>query len=187
MQRFVRNALAFGLFTLEVAAVVGCATGESAGPNAPAAAVTKLAPASGSYVSGTVHFEPVGDHGVHIKADLKGLAPGEHGFHIHETGDCSAADASSAGDHFAGTPTTGHPELGGTHGTPGASARHTGDLGNITANEKGEAHVDLIDDAIALNGDHSIVGRALIVHEKRDDGTDVKSAGARVACGVIGN
>lgn len=118
------------------------------------------------------------DGSVRIIAELAGLTPGEHGFHVHETGDCSAADFASAGEHFA---TDDHK----VHGMPSDDLRHAGDLGNIVANDDGTARLDRRDDVIQLDGRRSIVGRALIVHEHKDDGQDAKSAGGRVLCGVI--
>jgi hypothetical protein len=97
---------------------------------------------------------------------------------VHERGDCSAPDFSSAGEHFA---TAQHA----THGMPADDQRHAGDLGNIVVDGNGTASLDRKDAIIALDGDRSIIGRALIVHEKGDDGRDAKSAGARLLCGVI--
>src|SRR5262245_59034645 len=87
-------------------------------------AMAVLAPASGSKVRGTVNFIQDNDK-VRVEAIINGLTPGKHGFHIHEKGDCSAPDASSAGGHFnpAGTP----------HGGPDGHQRHVGDFGNVEA------------------------------------------------------
>src|SRR5271169_5710736 len=84
-------------------------------------AIAVLHPASGSQVTGTVTFTAAGDS-VQVVADVTGLTPGKHGFHIHEFGDCSAADASSAGGHF-------NP-MKKPHGAPDAAERHAGDMGN---------------------------------------------------------
>src|SRR5687768_3164952 len=62
-------------------------------------AIAVLHPASGSKVTGTVTFTKTGDT-VQVVADITGLTPGKHAFHIHEFGDCSAPDAASAGSHF---------------------------------------------------------------------------------------
>jgi len=142
-------------------------------------AVAVLSPTKGSNVSGTVTFTQV-NGGVRIVADVTGLTPGEHGFHIHEFGDCSAPDATSAGGHF----NPRHMQ----HGAPDASARHAGDFGNLEANGAGKAHYDRVDKMISLNGAESIVGHGVIVHEKVDDfiTQPTGNAGARVACGVIG-
>jgi superoxide dismutase, Cu-Zn family len=147
------------------------------------AAVTKavavLSPLKGSGVKGIVTFEAA-DKGVRVRADLTGLTPGKHGFHIHEFGDCSSEDGSSAGGHFnpAGMP----------HSMPSSDKRHAGDMGNIEAGGDGSAHIDYVDAVMSLSGEHSIVGHAVIVHEKEDDmkTQPTGNAGARVACGVIG-
>jgi len=141
-------------------------------------AVAPLAPTKGNDVVGTVTFTKV-EGGVRVVAELTGLKPGEHGFHIHEKGDCSAPDGTSAGGHF--NPGK-HPHAG-----PDAAERHAGDLGNITANATGQAHYERVDKELKLTGDDSIIGRSVIVHEKVDDlkTQPTGNAGARVACGVI--
>jgi Cu-Zn family superoxide dismutase len=141
-------------------------------------ATATLAPTQGSSVSGTVTFEQTAD-GVRVFAVLSGLTPGEHGFHVHEIGDCSSPDGSAAGAHF-------NP-AGMAHGGPDADPHHMGDLGNITADSTGHATYDRVDAHLALDGANSIVGRAVIVHEKADDMTSqpAGAAGARLACGVI--
>ena len=140
-------------------------------------AIAVLGSASGSKVSGTVTFTKDGD-GVKVVADVTGLTPGKHGFHVHEFGDCSASDATSAGDHFNPTddPHAGHD----------ADKRHMGDLGNLEADASGKARVDLSDKKMKLD---AIVGKAVIVHEKADDlkTQPTGDAGGRVACGVIGD
>lgn len=147
---------------------------------APAIAMATLEPTEGHQARGTVTFTPV-DGGVRVNADVTGLAEGPHGIHVHETGDCSAPDASSAGGHFA-------PE-GSPHGAPDdpASERHTGDLGNLEANPEGNATYERLDSILSLEGPNSIVGKAVIVHGGADDLTSQPSgdAGPRVACGVI--
>lgn len=139
----------------------------------------QLSPASGSQVKGTVTFTPAAD-GTKIVIDLTGLKPGKHGLHIHEKGDCSAPDASSAGPHF----NPGHSH----HGGPDTAERHAGDFGNVEADASGKVHVELKDKKMKLTGPASIVGKSVVVHEKEDDlKTDPSgNSGARVACGVIG-
>ena len=144
----------------------------------PSKSIAVLHSASGSKVAGTVTFTKNGDT-VQVVADITGLTPGKHGFHIHEFGDCSAADAASAGSHF-------NP-MKKPHGAPDASDRHTGDLGNLEADSSGKAHLELKDNMMKFSGDTSILGRAVIVHEKADDWSQpTGNAGGRVACGVIG-
>ena len=141
-------------------------------------AVAHVEPLQNSKVKGTVTFQ-VKDDGVFIIADFEGLSPGKHGFHIHEKGDCSAPDGSSAGAHFNPTNTR--------HGAPWDKDRHAGDLGNLVADENGRSHFEWHDKQISLKGPDSIIGRAIIVHEKADDlvSQPAGNAGARLACGVI--
>lgn len=144
-------------------------------------ATVQLQPTEGNNVSGSLTFTQVGDTRIQIQGQITGLEPGLHGLHVHENGDCSAPDASSAGGHF-------NP-AGATHGGPDAPAgqRHVGDLGNIEADSTGTAVVDITDELIALEGTNSIVGKAMVVHAGEDDLTTDPSgeSGARVACGVI--
>ena len=110
---------------------------------------------------------------------VTGLTDGDHGFHIHEKGDFSAPDASSAGAHF--NPTNA------AHGGPAAPVHHAGDFGNL-GSKGGIAHLQLDVAGISLGtGPSSIMGRAVVVHEKADDFTTqpTGNAGARVGCGVI--
>ena len=142
-------------------------------------AIAVLGSTANSKVTGTVTFTKSGDE-VKVVADINGLTPGKHGFHIHEFGDCSAPDATSAGSHF-------NPAKH-NHGAPDASDRHAGDLGNIEADASGKAHLESTDKVMKLSGNDSIVGHAVIVHEKADDlkTQPTGDAGARLACGVIG-
>ncbi len=160
--------------------LTACGQSENPGknPRETSSAKAVLLPTEGSDVRGVVNFTEVKD-GVKIVAHIEGLSEGPHGFHIHEHGDCSAPDASSAGGHY--NPTNKK------HGCPGDEERHVGDLGNIVADENGSAHYERIDSVIRLNGEHSIIGKAVIVHEKEDDcKTDpTGDAGGRMACGVI--
>jgi Cu-Zn family superoxide dismutase len=140
-------------------------------------AVANLQPSSGSQVKGAVTFTKMGDD-VQVVADIENLKPGKHGFHIHEKGDCSAPDASSAGAHF--NPTHQH------HGGPDSVERHAGDFGNITADASGKGHLDW-KGKLKFSGAESIIGKSVIVHEKEDDlKTDPSgNSGTRIACGVI--
>ena len=179
-------ALAFGL--------AGCAststTGRPAtattvkpmtGPSTAQQAEAILASASGSLVSGKLILMPMQD-GVHVIGELGGFRPGSsHGFHIHEKGDCSAADASSAGGHFnpAGKP----------HGRAMQGAHHAGDSDNIVADAKGVAKINTHISGVSLGGGagNDIAGRAFVAHAAADDyiSQPAGNAGARVACGVI--
>lgn len=140
-----------------------------------------LASASGSLVSGKLSVMPM-DGGLHLRGEVGGLTPGsQHAIHIHEKGDCSAADASSAGGHFD---PTGQP-----HGKVDAGAHHAGDMNNLTANAQGVASVDLHASGPVLGGGgaNDAIGKAVIVHGAPDDYTSqpAGNAGPRVACGVI--
>ena len=155
------------------------------GKDAPLKALAVLQSTEGNKVEGIVTFTQVAD-GVRVDADISGLSPGKHGFHVHQYGDCSSADgsaapASAAGDHFN---PGNHP-----HGAPDVKARHEGDMGNIEADASGVAKLNYVDHSLSLaDGEKSIIGRAVIVHEKADDLKSQPSgeAGARIACGVIG-
>ena len=142
-------------------------------------AVAVLQPGAGGPVAGTVSFRRA-PGGVQVSARVTGLTPGAHGFHVHEFGDCSAADFTSAGGHF-------NP-MGQPHAAPQAEARHVGDLGNIEAGADGVATLEWTDKQLDFEGHHGIVGRAVIVHAKADDlkTQPTGDAGGRLACGVIG-
>lgn len=137
-----------------------------------------LKPTEGNKVTGNVQFIQL-DKGIRVVAKIEGLTPGDHGFHVHEFGDCSAPDATSAGGHF-------NPSKN-LHASPDDLPRHVGDLGNIFADADGKATYDRIDFTIKFSGDHSIIGKSVIIHEKKDDfvSQPTGNAGARVACGVI--
>jgi superoxide dismutase, Cu-Zn family len=134
---------------------------------------------AGNTTSGMIMFSNTVE-GVQVTAKVSGLTPGKHGFHIHEFGDCSAADGTSAGGHF-------NPD-GHDHGSLTAPMRHAGDLGNLEADADGNASVTFIDKGLKLSGPHSIIGHSVIIHANEDDYTTqpTGNAGPRVACGVIG-
>ena len=114
-----------------------------------------------------------------LVARFSGLASGPHGFHIHENGDCSADDASSAGGHFNPTETS--------HGAPASPDTHVGDLGNISADAYGVAELDVRNPKLFLSGTNSIIGKAVAIHADLDDLSTqpAGNAGEIVACGVI--
>jgi Cu-Zn family superoxide dismutase len=139
-----------------------------------------LYPTQGNKVSGTVTFVET-EGGVRVIALVSGLEPNtKHGFHIHEFGDCSASDASSAGGHF-------NPDAM-SHGGPMDKMHHAGDLGNLEADVNGNATLDYIDPMLAMRGDYSIIGLSVVVHQNEDDLKTQPSgnSGPRIACGVIG-
>lgn len=147
----------------------------------PANMVVHLRPTRGNDGKfGMVTFKRTED-GVAVMAHLEGMPENStHGFHVHEYGDCSSPDATSAGGHFN---PTDNP-----HGARDSEHRHMGDLGNIQTNRSGMAHVEFVDHKLSMRGPHSILGRSVVVHEQADDLTSqpVGNAGARVLCGVIG-
>jgi Cu-Zn family superoxide dismutase len=160
----------------------------SAAPAAPAAkgpagpvtrAVAVLHPAKDGKVEGTLTFAKAAA-GLKVSGRITGLAAGTHGFHIHEFGDCSAADFSSAGGHYN---PTGHQHAG-----PAEARRHIGDMGNIEAGADGTVTVDYTDPRLRFDGAHGILGRGVIVHANPDDlkTQPTGNAGGRLACGVIG-
>jgi Cu-Zn family superoxide dismutase len=164
------------LFTLALATAMTLPASAGA-----ATARAALAPTAGNTATGTLTLES-SDNGVRLEGRVEGLSPGaQHGFHVHETGDCSAPDASSAGAHFN---PGGH-----AHAGPDAPARHLGDLGNLQADDQGVATVALTIDAATLGdgGPNDVLRRSLIVHAAPDDlvTQPTGNAGARIACAVI--
>jgi Cu-Zn family superoxide dismutase len=158
------------------ASLLGCQSTQEDAPRATAA----LKPLGNSKVIGEVTFDQVGNK-VHVVAYVQGLKPGqEHGFHIHEVGDCSSPDGMSAKGHF-------NP-FGKPHGSPTSAERHAGDLPALKADKSGRAKVEVDLDTITVTpGPASIVGRGLIVHADPDDykTQPTGNAGARIACAVI--
>jgi len=147
--------------------------------NVVTTAIAVLNPTAGNNVKGVVRFIEVKD-GIKVVADIEGLAPGKHGFHIHQYGDCSSSDGKSAGGHFNPTDMP--------HGSPDSPKHHIGDLGNIEADQNGKAHLERVYSFLRLNGPLSIIGRGVIIHSGEDDlkSQPIGAAGKRVVCGVIG-
>lgn len=171
-----RNVCSTILVCVGAAAVVGCAaTSPSGGPRAYA----QLEATRGNSTSGRVEFIQQGDL-VLVTGTISGLKPGaEHGFHVHEKGDCSSGDGMSAGGHF-------NP-LGKPH-AHGSSERHAGDLPSLRADDKGNARYRAEMDVITVaTGPTSVVGKGLIVHRDPDDykTQPTGNSGPRIACAVI--
>jgi len=146
----------------------------------PTKAIVKLAPAEGWSVSGTVTFTKE-DSGVRVFGHIQGLAPGKHGFHIHDFGDLTdTAKGASLGGHF--DPDGTMAEMASAYNL------QAGNFGNIEADAAGNATVNFLSTKIGLSGASSILGRSLVVHEKADDMLTPPSgnSGARIAFGVIG-
>lgn len=168
--------LRFLLLGLSVAALAACSTTEPQ----PAQATAKLIPSAGSNVSGDIKFTQKTGQKVVINAVIRGLKPNsEHGFHIHDKGDC-ADNGNAAGGHF-------NP-LGNAHGKYDAQQHHMGDLPSLKADANGVATVNVESpDITLLAGPGNIIERAVIVHAQADDYATqpTGNAGARAACGVI--
>lgn len=163
----------FALSSIAALMLAGCATSVG-GPSASADLMAR----SGSAVSGNVRFAEMNGR-MRIEAKVAGLTPGEHGFHVHEVGDCSAPDASSAKGHF-------NPAAK-AHGHHGSGEFHGGDMPNLVANAQGEAHYTAELSSMSLSGPNSIAGRSVVIHADPDDykSQPAGNSGKRIACGVI--
>lgn len=163
----------------------GASAPAQAAPMAQAAkgvpAIARLQPTQASTVSGTIRFTPQADGSVRVQGTVQGLAPNaEHGFHIHEKGDCSSGDGLSAGGHFNPTQQA--------HGKFDAAAHHAGDLPSLKADGQGMASMDFTSRSFSLTREaNGILGRGLIVHKDPDDYTTqpTGNSGARLACAAI--
>jgi superoxide dismutase, Cu-Zn family len=143
--------------------------------------VAVLSPTEGNQTTGVVTFKPADKGKVEIEARLTGLLPNsKHAIHIHQYGDLTSKDGKSAGDHYN---PMHHP-----HALPDKENRHAGDFGNLESDQNGNADFKLTVDNISLAGRLSpIIGRAVVVHAKLDDGSQpTGNAGDRIAIGVIG-
>ncbi|MBP0903359.1 superoxide dismutase family protein [Mariniflexile gromovii] len=149
---------------------------------APKTLTVELTPKSDSSVSGNVVFTE--ENGtVNMVATIKGLEPGEHAIHIHESSDCSSPDGKSTGGHWN---PTNQP-----HGKWDAeTGYHKGDIGNLTADENGDASISMSTDEWCIGcGDETkdIIGKGIIVHAGVDDfkTQPTGDAGGRISCGGI--
>ena len=162
------------LLSALMAALLGACATPATGPMASA----DLQARSGSSVSGKVTFSETNGR-LRVDAQVAGLTPGEHGFHVHEAGDCSAPDASSAKGHF-------NP-AGKTHGHHASAEHHGGDMPNLVANANGEARFSGEIDGLSLSGMTGVMGRSIVIHADPDDykSQPAGNSGKRIACGVI--
>lgn len=181
------------------AVLAACGSNESAAPEgstevpatsvtptgaaSPASAIAQLDSKSGTSAKGDLQFTAT-DGAVAVTGELSGLTAGtEHGFHVHEKGDCSSADAESAGPHW--NPTNAQ------HGSPtgDASTRHLGDLPNVVADAEGRAMITgaVVGATLRDGGANDIIGKAVVVHAQRDDyvSQPAGNSGNRIACGVV--
>ena len=155
--------------------LVACATSQP-----PTYVVAQLGPTSGNIASGTVWFVQDGSQ-VRIMGSVSGLSSGVHGFHVHEKGDCSSSDATSAGGHLNPSSQPHGPQNG---------PHHVGDLPALLADSAGVAEVRMsVAGTVIGTGPASFAGKALIVHAGADDyrTQPTGDSGARVACAVIGS
>jgi Cu-Zn family superoxide dismutase len=123
-------------------------------------AIAVIRPVDDNSVSGQVSFTKE-DRGIRIIADVNGLSPGKHGFHLHKLGDCTNLAEGSAGEIF-------NP-FNKNHGGPDKWEHKVGDFRNLTADTSGHAHLEWIDIDLNLDGPLSIIGRSLLVHKYEDD------------------
>jgi Cu-Zn family superoxide dismutase len=165
-------------FVLAASALLlgACASGMQGGPTATA----KLEPTRGNATAGSVTFQQMGEQTqMHVR--VEGLKPGgEHGFHIHDKGDCSSGDGMSTGGHF-------NPK-GKPHGKHDDAERHVGDLPSLKADASGRVDQKVMLSGLTIgSGAADIVGHGLIVHAQPDDyrTQPTGNSGARIACGVI--
>jgi superoxide dismutase, Cu-Zn family len=147
-------------------------------------AVARIEPVGDGNVRGYFAFEQDGET-LRMTINLEGLPGNEHAFHVHENGSCEpGADgepAGAAGGHFA---PHGRP-----HGAPDddPEQRHVGDFGNLNPDADGTVRMTVTDDVASLEGENSIVGLAVIIHERRDDleTQPTGDAGGRIGCGIV--
>ncbi len=170
---------------LGCAALVACSSADKPETSAEEVAeearvaTATLTAAKGKKLEGEVHFTQSGK-GIMAHVQVKGLTPNsQHGIHIHENGKCEGPAFTSAGGHWN---PTDEPHAG-----PQTAERHLGDMGNLETDEAGNAQMSLLISRARLEGDRSLLGKAVIIHGKPDDLKSQPSgnSGARIACGVI--
>ena len=148
--------------------------------DAPAQARATIEPRSGSTVTGTATFTELPGGAVKAVVKIEKAPPGTHGLHIHEKGDCSDPEAKSAGGHF--NPSTM------PHAGPMDKEHHAGDLGNIEIAADGTGTLTIETSMLTVKpGPNSVVGKAVVFHEKADDlkTQPTGNAGGRLGCGVV--
>lgn len=163
------------LSTLGSLMLGACSSNPAMKPDATA----NLGPSSGSQVNGSVNFKQTAA-GLQLEGVIAGLTPGEHGFHIHEVGDCSAPDGTSAKGHF--NPSAAH------HGHHDLADHHAGDIPNLVADASGNAKLSVTLADVHLTKDsNAVINRALVIHADPDDykTQPAGNSGKRIACGVI--
>jgi len=147
-----------------------------------ATAMATISSASGSNLTGEATFTDLGDGTVTMKITLNNATPGPHALHLHQNGDCSADDATSAGGHWNPADVE--------HGKRAVDmAFHAGDIDNVEVGEDSTGVMEMTVEGWTIGGPDStnILNKAVIVHAGADDFESQPSgaAGARVGCGVI--
>jgi superoxide dismutase, Cu-Zn family len=143
-------------------------------------AVATLSPTKGNKTHGTIVLTARQGGGLDVKTELSDLPKGAHAYHVHQFGDCTGDEAKSAGTHF---------NFEGSSEKPGDNIdRITGNLGELEPGADGKATATATIDKATLQGQYSILGRSVVVHEKGNDpkSPPMGAAGGRIACGVIG-
>jgi len=138
-----------------------------------------FAAAPGVKLTGDAKLKEVAG-GVQIEVEVEDAPAGEKGIHIHQKGDCTDIPGKSMGEHYAVT----SPH----HGLPTESEHHLGDLGNIDVGRNGEGNLIIVVPGANLESgqERSFVGKAIVVHEAQDVGTDPSgNSGKPIACAVI--
>lgn len=172
--------------------LAGCAASQqnhnSTTPQARAALVTVTGQPAGQ---ATLRELP-GGAGVEIIIQVQDMTPGPHGFHIHANGACAPGPDATTGQTIAFGAAGGHfdPNMTGKHGRPGQSAQqfHAGEAPNIAVGVDRRGSLRFTNPNVTLQpGKASVLGRALVVHEREDDyaTNPAGNSGGRIACGVI--
>jgi len=184
--RSLVSLVGLGFAGILAVASAGCSGDEEPSKTTPepgkgtTEAVAVIKEKSGSTTKGTADFKAPAKT-VTLVIQIEGAKPGQHAVHIHEFGDCSAPDATSAGEHW-------NP-LNKMHGRWGSESYHLGDIGNLTVDDTGKGTLTFTTDewAIGTGGANDVVGKAIVVHASQDDFMTQPggNAGDRIACGVI--
>lgn len=165
------------LFSMALLSMVLFACGSS---KPMAMAMANLVPTGAAGPTGMVHFHDQADGSTEVMIDIKGLDPHSvHGLHVHQNPSC-ADNGNAAGGHFNPT--------GMQHGGPMAAMHHSGDFGNVKADDKGEVHEHFNTRAVTAHaGDLSVLGHSVVLHGGPDDLTSqpAGNSGPRIACGVV--
>ncbi len=175
----IRSHVLFPAFLVALSAC-GCTSGPRGSWSKIHDAICYVAPTPGNTATGIVTLTDT-DGGLHVRATITGLTPGsQHGFHVHQHGYSGSDDAKCTGGHF-------DPNGYGFHALPGFDGvHHAGDLGNLTADDRGRAVYEITVPNLSVAADNAVIGRAIIIHAKPDDGGQpTGNAGLRIGVGNI--